>query len=138
MKNKNVHKSDRVRARNIPLPALWLQYALNLHMVQFAILVLRSSCGLRSLEHTLFNQNVPYVIASFCRQDCGRRASSMQQQQHTHLGAMSQMIMDLLSSLTNCFFCFPGSPQLKINNRSFKMQHLLGEVGRPVSFTAQL
>ncbi|KAL9637436.1 MAG: hypothetical protein Q9164_002187 [Protoblastenia rupestris] len=42
---------------------------------------------------------------------------------------MSQIILDLLSSFTNCLFCFPGSPQLKINNRSFKLQHLLGEGG---------
>ena len=38
--------------------------------------------------------------------------------------------MDLLSSLTNCFFCFPGAPQLKVNNRSFKLLRLLGEVRR--------
>lgn len=36
--------------------------------------------------------------------------------------------MDLFHTLTSCLFCFPGSPQLKINNRSFKMLHLLGEV----------
>lgn len=67
-----------------------------------------------------------------CRQHRSRRVAflSMQQLQHTHLGAMSQVVMDLLSSLTNCLFCFPGSPQLKINSRSFKMQHLLGEVSR--------
>ena len=28
----------------------------------------------------------------------------------------------------NCLYCFPNSPQLKINNRNFKLQHLLGEV----------
>ena len=55
-------------------------------------------------------------------------SAGLQQRQHTSLGAMSQVMMDLLYSLTNCMFCFPGSPQLKINNRSFKMQHLLGEV----------
>lgn len=42
---------------------------------------------------------------------------------------MAQYIMDLLHTLTNCMFCFPGSPQLKINSRSFKMLHLLGEGG---------
>lgn len=41
---------------------------------------------------------------------------------------MAQYIMDLLHALSNCMFCFPGSPQLKINSRSFKMLHLLGEV----------
>ncbi|KAL8927648.1 MAG: hypothetical protein Q9172_001277 [Xanthocarpia lactea] len=42
---------------------------------------------------------------------------------------MAQVFMDLLSSLTNCLFCFPGSPQLKVNNRSFKLLRLLGEGG---------
>ncbi len=52
----------------------------------------------------------------------------LQQRQYSLVGNMSQIMMDLLSSLTNCIYCFPGSPSLKINNRSFKMQHLLGEV----------
>ncbi|CAO1597991.1 Serine/threonine-protein kinase env7 [Xanthoria calcicola] len=42
---------------------------------------------------------------------------------------MAEIFMDLLSSLTNCLFCFPGSPQLKVNNRSFKLLRLLGEGG---------
>ncbi|KAL8729823.1 MAG: hypothetical protein Q9166_004464 [cf. Caloplaca sp. 2 TL-2023] len=42
---------------------------------------------------------------------------------------MAQLFMDLLSSLTNCLFCFPGSPQVKVNNRSFKLLRLLGEGG---------
>ncbi|KAL8682136.1 MAG: hypothetical protein Q9186_001757 [Xanthomendoza sp. 1 TL-2023] len=42
---------------------------------------------------------------------------------------MAQLFMDLLSNLTNCLFCFPGSPQLKVNNRSFKLLRLLGEGG---------
>ena len=46
----------------------------------------------------------------------------------SHTSAMAQIFMDLLSSLTNCLFCFPGSPQLKVNNRSFKLLRLLGEV----------
>ena len=41
---------------------------------------------------------------------------------------MAQYLLYLLHTLTNCMFCSPGSPQLKINNRSFKMLHLLGEV----------
>ncbi|KAI9802236.1 MAG: hypothetical protein M1825_002957 [Sarcosagium campestre] len=42
---------------------------------------------------------------------------------------MAQYFLDLLYSLTNCMFCFPGSPQLKIKNRSFKISRLLGEGG---------
>jgi hypothetical protein len=42
--------------------------------------------------------------------------------------AMAQYFLDLVYTLTNCFSCFPGSPQLKINNRSFKILRLLGEV----------
>ncbi|MCJ1391192.1 hypothetical protein MMC18_004054 [Xylographa bjoerkii] len=42
---------------------------------------------------------------------------------------MAQYVEDLLSSLTSCFFCFPSSPQLRINSRSFKILRLLGEGG---------
>ncbi|KZF26007.1 kinase-like protein [Xylona heveae TC161] len=42
---------------------------------------------------------------------------------------MAQFFLDLAYSLTNCICCFPGSPQLKINNRSFRMLRLLGEGG---------
>ncbi|TGO42713.1 hypothetical protein BHYA_0006g01160 [Botrytis hyacinthi] len=42
---------------------------------------------------------------------------------------MAQYFLDLLYTLTNCMSCFPGSPQLKINNRSFKILRLLGEGG---------
>ncbi|KAK5990369.1 Serine/threonine-protein kinase ppk13 [Cladobotryum mycophilum] len=42
---------------------------------------------------------------------------------------MAQVIMDLVYSFGNCLNCFPGSPTLKINNRSFKIQRLLGEGG---------
>ncbi|KAG8526930.1 uncharacterized protein KY384_008359 [Bacidia gigantensis] len=55
--------------------------------------------------------------------------SGFMQNQYTPLGNFSHLFMDVISSLTNCFFCFPNSPQLKINNRSFKLQHLLGEGG---------
>ena len=41
---------------------------------------------------------------------------------------MAQYFLDVLYSLSNCLFCFPGSPQLRINNRSFKLLRLLGEV----------
>ncbi|RFU31998.1 hypothetical protein B7463_g4305, partial [Scytalidium lignicola] len=42
---------------------------------------------------------------------------------------MAQYIQDLLYTITNCISCFPGSPQLKINSRSFKILRLLGEGG---------
>ncbi|KAF2096609.1 Pkinase-domain-containing protein [Rhizodiscina lignyota] len=42
---------------------------------------------------------------------------------------MASTLMDLFYSLTNCMVCFPGSPQLKINSRSFKILRLLGEGG---------
>ncbi|ODA82929.1 hypothetical protein RJ55_01438 [Drechmeria coniospora] len=42
---------------------------------------------------------------------------------------MAQIVLDLFYSLGNCLNCFPGSPTLKINNRSFKIQRLLGEGG---------
>ncbi|KAI9748849.1 MAG: Adenylyl-sulfate kinase [Chaenotheca gracillima] len=42
---------------------------------------------------------------------------------------MAQYLLDMVYSLTNCMCCFPGSPQLKINNQSFKMLRLLGEGG---------
>ena len=60
---------------------------------------------------------------------------NLQQQQHSLVGTMAQAVMDLLHSFTNCIFCFPGSPQLKINSRSFKMQHLLGEARFPLSLS---
>jgi serine/threonine kinase 16 len=41
---------------------------------------------------------------------------------------MAQYLFDLLYTLTDCMCCFPSSPQLKINNRSFKLLRLLGEV----------
>ena len=44
------------------------------------------------------------------------------------LSEMAQTLLDIFYSLSNCLFCFPGSPQLKINNRSFRMLRLLGEV----------
>jgi serine/threonine kinase 16 len=41
---------------------------------------------------------------------------------------MAQYFHDLVYTLSNCMSCFPGSPQLKINSRSFKILRLLGEV----------
>jgi serine/threonine kinase 16 len=40
----------------------------------------------------------------------------------------AQYFFDVIYSLANCLVCFPSSPQLKINSRSFKMLRLLGEV----------
>ncbi|KAL7901376.1 Pkinase domain-containing protein [Trichoderma sp. SZMC 28014] len=42
---------------------------------------------------------------------------------------MAQILADLFYSFGNCLNCFPGSPTLKINGRSFKIQRLLGEGG---------
>ncbi|CCU78988.1 serine/threonine protein kinase [Blumeria hordei DH14] len=42
---------------------------------------------------------------------------------------MAQYITDIVHALTNCMGCFPGTPTLKINNRSFKIARLLGEGG---------
>lgn len=42
---------------------------------------------------------------------------------------MAQVLLDLVYSLGNCLNCFPGSPSLKINGRSFKILRLLGEGG---------
>ncbi|KXJ95574.1 serine/threonine protein kinase [Microdochium bolleyi] len=42
---------------------------------------------------------------------------------------MAQVLLDLVYSLGNCINCFPGSPSLKINSRSFKILRLLGEGG---------
>lgn len=45
--------------------------------------------------------------------------------------AMAHLIQDLVYSLGNCLNCFPGSPTLKVNGRSFKILRLLGEVRGP-------
>ncbi|OAA43054.1 Protein kinase-like domain protein [Cordyceps fumosorosea ARSEF 2679] len=42
---------------------------------------------------------------------------------------MAQIIQDLFYSFGNCLSCFPGSPTLKVNSRSFKILQLLGEGG---------
>ncbi|KAK4188391.1 Serine/threonine-protein kinase [Podospora australis] len=42
---------------------------------------------------------------------------------------MAQVLFDMLSSFGSCLNCFPGSPTLKINSRSFKILRLLGEGG---------
>ncbi len=44
---------------------------------------------------------------------------------------MAQALFDLVSSFGSCLNCFPSSPTLKINNRSFKILRLLGEVRTP-------
>ncbi|KAF2806711.1 kinase-like protein [Mytilinidion resinicola] len=45
------------------------------------------------------------------------------------MAALGSYFLDLVYSFTNCMVCFPGSPQLKINSRSFKILRLLGEGG---------
>jgi serine/threonine kinase 16 len=45
---------------------------------------------------------------------------------------MAQVFFDLISSFGSCLNCFPSSPTLKINNRSFKILRLLGEVHSPL------
>ena len=42
---------------------------------------------------------------------------------------MAQYLLDLLYSLTTCISCFPSSPNLTINARTFKILSLLGEGG---------
>ncbi|OAA82643.1 Protein kinase-like domain protein [Akanthomyces lecanii RCEF 1005] len=42
---------------------------------------------------------------------------------------MAQIFQDLFYSFGNCLSCFPGSPTLKVNSRSFKILQLLGEGG---------
>ena len=37
--------------------------------------------------------------------------------------------MDIISNFTNCLFCFPSSPNLKINARTLRLLRLLGEGG---------
>jgi hypothetical protein len=49
----------------------------------------------------------------------------------TYIFTMAQYFFDLLYNFTDCMCCFPSSPQLKINNRSFKLLRLLGEVRIP-------
>jgi serine/threonine kinase 16 len=45
------------------------------------------------------------------------------------MGSLGSYFLDVFYSFTNCMVCFPGSPQLKINSRSFKILRLLGEGG---------
>ncbi|KAL1841291.1 hypothetical protein VTJ49DRAFT_7236 [Mycothermus thermophilus] len=42
---------------------------------------------------------------------------------------MAQVFFDLVTSFGSCLNCFPSSPTLKINSRSFKILRLLGEGG---------
>lgn len=42
---------------------------------------------------------------------------------------MASIFLDVFYSVTSCLACFPSSPQLKINSRSFKILRLLGEGG---------
>jgi len=58
----------------------------------------------------------------------GAGASALRTTHCPRAVAMAQYFLDFVYTLTNCMSCFPGSPQLKINNRSFKILRLLGEV----------
>jgi serine/threonine kinase 16 len=49
---------------------------------------------------------------------------------------MAQVFFDLISSFGSCLNCFPSSPTLKINSRSFKILRLLGEVRPPAAIPA--
>ena len=51
---------------------------------------------------------------------------------------MASYLMDLFYSLTNCMCCFPGSPNLRINNKTYKLLRLLGEVSFPPFALRQL
>lgn len=42
---------------------------------------------------------------------------------------MASILADILYSITSCLNCFPSSPNLRINSRSFKILRLLGEGG---------
>jgi serine/threonine kinase 16 len=42
---------------------------------------------------------------------------------------MASIFLDIFYSITSCLACFPSSPQLRINSRSFKILRLLGEGG---------
>ncbi|KAL5378302.1 hypothetical protein DPSP01_009235 [Paraphaeosphaeria sporulosa] len=43
--------------------------------------------------------------------------------------SLQSYFLDVIYSFTNCMVCFPGSPNLKINSRNFKILRLLGEGG---------
>ncbi|KAI9723207.1 MAG: hypothetical protein M1828_004310 [Chrysothrix sp. TS-e1954] len=45
------------------------------------------------------------------------------------MSVMASYLLDCAYSLTNCLSCFPSSPSLKLNGRSFKILRLLGEGG---------
>ncbi|KAF2674681.1 kinase-like protein [Microthyrium microscopicum] len=42
---------------------------------------------------------------------------------------MASVLLDVFYSISSCLVCFPSSPQLRINSRSFKILRLLGEGG---------
>ena len=52
------------------------------------------------------------------------------------LAAMASYIMDLLYSLTSCMYCFPSTPNLRINGNTYKLLRLLGEVRPPYLTTS--
>jgi serine/threonine kinase 16 len=42
---------------------------------------------------------------------------------------MGSILLDVFYSISSCLVCFPSTPQLRINSRSFKILRLLGEGG---------
>ncbi len=52
------------------------------------------------------------------------------------MGSLGTYFLDVVYSFTNCMVCFPSSPQLKINSRSFKILRLLGEVSSDSCFSS--
>jgi serine/threonine kinase 16 len=42
---------------------------------------------------------------------------------------MGSILLDIFYSISSCLVCFPSTPQLRINSRSFKILRLLGEGG---------
>jgi hypothetical protein len=62
------------------------------------------------------------TVNSFANSRCRNRTTT------GTMGSLGTYFLDVVYSFTNCMVCFPSSPQLKINSRSFKILRLLGEV----------
>lgn len=58
-----------------------------------------------------------------------KQSIPINEKKHPYSYPMAQLLQDLVYSFGNCLNCFPGSPTLKINSRSFKILRLLGEGG---------
>ncbi|KAJ5547070.1 hypothetical protein N7494_004655, partial [Penicillium frequentans] len=93
---------------------------LKLHPLLFGCLDLYFSTFGRSRKRTRDHLNL---------QSCNPHAPRSRSPKAEVLAIMAQYFFDLLYNFTDCMCCFPSSPQLKINNRSFKLLRLLGEGG---------